>query len=160
MPMIKEQALRAVVRTIVQFAGSDGDEPELVADNLVYANLTGHDSHGVGMLPRYIAAVHSGELIPNQRIKVVVDDGPILSIDGRAGYGQVVGREAMALGIDRALKHGVCVMSIRHSFHLCRIGAWGEQCAEAVLLPQKPPVPIHPRHHHDARYRCEEAEYL
>ena len=134
MPIIQADALRAVVRTIVQFAGSEGDEPELVADNLVYANLTGHDSHGVGMLPRYIDAVHSGELLPNQHAKVVVDDGPMLGIDGRTGYGQVIGREAMALGIARAAQHGVCVMTIRNSFHLCRIGAWGEQCAEAGLV--------------------------
>ena len=48
MPIINEDNLRAVVRDIVTAAGSTGDEPDKVADNLVYANLTGHDSHGVG----------------------------------------------------------------------------------------------------------------
>ncbi len=40
----------------------------------------------------------------------------------------------MALAVERAQRHGVCVMGIRRSFHLCRIGAWGEQCAEAGLV--------------------------
>ncbi len=134
MPIITEDRLRAIVRDIAAAAGSRGDEPDLVADNLVYANLTGHDSHGVGMLPRYVRAVKSGELRPNVHAKVVVDDGPMLVVDGQAGYGQVIGREAMALGIERARAHGVCVLAIRHSFHLCRIGAWGEQCAEAGMV--------------------------
>ncbi|MFT5176823.1 MAG: LDH2 family malate/lactate/ureidoglycolate dehydrogenase, partial [Gammaproteobacteria bacterium] len=41
MPVINENNLRAVVRDIVSAAGSTGDEPKQVADNLVYANLTG-----------------------------------------------------------------------------------------------------------------------
>jgi len=134
MPIIKDDRLRAVVREIVAAAGSEGEEPAMVADNLVYANLTGHDSHGVGMIPRYIRAVHSGELLPNAHARVVVDDGPMLAVDGGAGYGQVIGAEAMALGIERARRHGVCVLTIRSSFHLCRIGAWGEQCARAGMV--------------------------
>ena len=50
--LIQHDKLRAVVRAICAAAGSEGDEPAFVADNLVDANLTGHDSHGVGMLPR------------------------------------------------------------------------------------------------------------
>ena len=134
MPVINENNLRAVVQEIVSAAGSSGDEPAQVAENLIYANLTGHDSHGVGMLPRYIAAVKTGELQVNAQAKVVVDDGPMLTIDGQAGYGQVIGGQAMKLGIARAREHGVCVMTIRRSFHLCRIGAWGEQCARAGMI--------------------------
>jgi LDH2 family malate/lactate/ureidoglycolate dehydrogenase len=42
-------------------------EARTVADNLVLANLSGHDSHGVGMLPRYVDAVPEGGLKPNHR---------------------------------------------------------------------------------------------
>ena len=86
------------------------------------------------MLPRYIACVKTGELIPNQHAEAVIDEGPIISIEGGAGYGQVIGQEAMDVGIERAHALGVCVLTIRHSFHLGRIGAWGERCAEAGLV--------------------------
>lgn len=134
MPTLDSDALTEVIRRIVAAAGSEDDEPGAVARNLVYANLTGHDSHGVGMIPRYIAAVHTGELRPNQRVSVVVDDGPMLTLDGNAGYGQVIGEQAMAMGIERAREHGVCVVAVRNSFHLCRIGAWGQQCAAAGMI--------------------------
>jgi uncharacterized oxidoreductase len=119
---------------ILLAAGSSGDEPRIVAQNLVQANLAGHDSHGIGMLPRYIACVKTGELIPNQHATVVIDEGSIISIEGGAGYGQVIGQEAMDAGIERTRALGVCALTIRHSFHLGRIGAWGERCAEAGLV--------------------------
>ena len=134
MPTIRHENLRAVVRAVCAAAGSAGDEPADVADNLVHANLTGHDSHGVGMLPRYIRAVQEGELRPNMKIDLLADMGAMLVVDGKAGYGQSVGRQAMEIAIERAKQHGVCVMAVRRSFHLCRIGAWGEQCAAAGLV--------------------------
>lgn len=126
--------LRALIREIVHAAGSDGPEPRIVSDNLVDANLTGHDSHGVQMIPIYMNAVRSGVLVPNRHAEIVQDHGAVLTIDGLAGYGQVIGIEAMRIGIERAREHGVCVVALRNSFHLSRIGAWAEQCAAAGMV--------------------------
>jgi uncharacterized oxidoreductase len=134
MPTLTADSLRAMVRDIVAAAGSRDEEPALVADNLVYANLTGHDSHGVGMLPRYVASIATGELRPNEHAEIVSDRDNMLVVDGHAGYGQVIGREAMGIGIERTRRHGVCVLAVRNSFHLCRIGAWAELCAEVGLV--------------------------
>jgi len=134
MPSIQHLNLRAVCHAIASASGSTEAEAQQVADNLVDANLTGHDSHGIGMLPRYIACIPTGELKPNAEITVVSDGGTTLVLDGNQGYGQVVGKKAMEMGIARARQHGVCVVTIRNSFHLCRIGAWGEQCATAGMV--------------------------
>ena len=53
---IPAHILRAQCASILVAAGSLPEEAEKVAANLVMANLSGHDSHGVGMLPRYIDA--------------------------------------------------------------------------------------------------------
>ena len=45
--------LRRLVSAIVKKGGSAAAEADLVADHLVRANLMGHDSHGVGMIPPY-----------------------------------------------------------------------------------------------------------
>jgi uncharacterized oxidoreductase len=50
---IAAERLRAAVSELVRGFGSSEHEVALVTDNLLQANLTGHDSHGVGMLPRY-----------------------------------------------------------------------------------------------------------
>src|SRR5258708_20124397 len=44
-----------------------------------------------------------------------------------------MGVAAMALGIERARKHGVCVIAHANSHHLGRIGCWAEQCISAGL---------------------------
>jgi len=134
MPVVVHKKLRDIVCAICTHAGSEGEESLLVADNLVMANLMGHDSHGVGMLPRYIECVLSGTLKPNSHAKVVVDSGALVVVDGQAGYGQVIGGEAMDIGLERAREHGVAIVATRNSFHLCRIGAWAERCARAGFI--------------------------
>jgi len=126
--------LRAVVRAVVARAGSGEREARLVADQLVEANLTGHDSHGVGMLPRYVEALAEGGLKTNQQLSVVTDAGALLMLDGNAGYGQVMAHDAMALGIERAAAHGVAVVGLSNSHHIGRIGHWAEQCIAANLV--------------------------
>ena len=86
--------LRSTVSAILTAAGSSPQEAKTVADNLVLANLSGHDSHGVGMVPRYIEAVLEGGLKPNTSVAVKFDGGSLLALDGQRGYGQVVGEQA------------------------------------------------------------------
>ena len=131
---IQASALRAQVAAIVQAAGSSPAEAEQVAANLVLANLSGHDSHGVGMVPRYVDAVAEGGLKPNASIEVKLDAGAMLAIDGRHGYGQIVGVQAMELGIARAKQHGSCIVSLAESHHLGRIGHFAEMATAQGLV--------------------------
>ena len=71
----RADALAAAVRAIVAAAGSHDDEAAQVAANLVEANLRGHDSHGVGMVPRYVDAVLEGGLAVNAHVAVRQDSG-------------------------------------------------------------------------------------
>ena len=126
--------LRSQIATVLRAAGSSPQEADTVAANLVLANLTGHDSHGVGMLPRYVDAVLEGGLKPNSSVRVVLDTGSLLTLDGQRGYGQVVGEQAMALGIARAQTHGSCIMTLADAHHLGRIGHFAEMAVAAGLV--------------------------
>jgi uncharacterized oxidoreductase len=126
--------LNASIRQVVRGFGSSVDEVEAVAANLIEANLTGHDSHGIGMLPRYVASYLEGGLKPNTHVRTVFDAGTMLRLDGNAGFGQVIGHEAMALAIERARLHGSCIVALGNAHHLGRIGAWAEQAAAAGLV--------------------------
>jgi len=123
--------LNAAIRLVVRGFGSADAEVEAVAGNLIDANLTGHDSHGIGMLPRYADAFLEGGLQVNAHLSTVLDGGALLRLDGNAGFGQVIGAEAMALGIERARVHGSCIVALGNAHHLGRIGAWAEQVAAA-----------------------------
>ena len=131
---VSHATLHALVRTVLTSAGSDDGEAAIVADHLVEANLRGHDSHGVGMLPTYVRNRKRGGTRANRRPLVLRDDGPFLVVDGDRGFGHVIGREAVDLAIARARQVGVAVLAIRNACHMGRIGTYGEQCAAAGLV--------------------------
>src|SRR5215475_10133098 len=127
-------ALRRLTSAILTSGGSDEAEATLVADHLVQANLAGHDSHGVGMMPTYVRNLKAGLVVPNTRAKVVKDDGPIVMLDGGRGYGRCVGGELMTAAIARCRQTGVAVGTLANAHHVGRVGAYGELAADAGLV--------------------------
>jgi uncharacterized oxidoreductase len=134
LPNIAAERLHRLASTIVRATGSGEDEAKAVADHLVVSNLTGHDSHGVGMLPDYVKNFRAGLLVPNQSLKVLRDVGAVLLLDAGRGFGQTMARDAMKLGAERAKKLGCAVVGLRNSCHVGRIGFWAEQCAAEGLV--------------------------
>lgn len=124
--VFQSEVLRTRCAAILKAAGSSEDEARKVAANLVLANLSGHDSHGVGMIPRYVDAVLEGGLTPNASAKVVLDSLALLTVDGQRGYGQVVGEQAMQLALARARETGSCILALANAHHLGRIGHFAE----------------------------------
>lgn len=134
MPVLRPEKLRSVTARVLAAAGATEADAAVVADHLVDANLAGHDSHGVAMVPYYVRAALAGVLAP--RAHAVVEDrgGGILAVDGRSGFGQVVAREAIAAGAARVAVTGVAVVALRNAFHVGRVGTYGEQAAAAGLV--------------------------
>ena len=62
----------------------------------------GHESHRVGMSPRYVDAVLEGGLVPSASVQTVLDAGALRRLSGQRGYGQGIGEQAMALGCTAA----------------------------------------------------------
>src|SRR5476651_1203076 len=126
MPTFPPHALQSVAHLIARRMGSDETEALQVADHLVRANLAGHDSHGVGMLPAYVRLLHAGLLVPNQTAATVLDAGALLVVDARRGYGQRMAADAVRRAIARAKEIGACVLALRNASHIGRIGTYGE----------------------------------
>lgn len=130
---VDAEVLRVFARTVFAASGSEDGEARFVADHLVDANLVGHDSHGVIRIAKYLDWLSHGMVLANRHAEVVRESACYAVIDGRFGYGQVIGREALDIAIGKVRHSGVCALAIRNSGHLGRIGAWAEQAAEAGL---------------------------
>ncbi len=131
---IDHQRLRRLTSDLLRATGSHAGEAEVVADHLVGANLAGHDSHGVGMIPHYVRNLKAGTLIPNQRPEIVSESATFSVWDGRNGYGQVIARDAMRWAVGAARRHGVAVHGLRSSHHIGRVGTYGEIAATEGLV--------------------------
>ncbi len=132
--VVTPEALSQAVQALFRQAGSSAAEAVLVADQLVGANLSGHDSHGVGMVPRYIEVLRAGELKLNAHPTAVLEAGAICVLDAGLGLGQTAGHDAMLIAIAAAKTHGLSLTGLRNSHHLGRIGHWAEQCAREDVI--------------------------
>ncbi|MDP6374974.1 MAG: malate/lactate/ureidoglycolate dehydrogenase [Pseudomonadales bacterium] len=132
--LIEQQQLTDFVTEIFTTAGSTEVVAREVADHLVWANMKGHDSHGVGMIPTYVHNIGVGHLKQDAHAEIVKDNGAVLLIDGQFGFGQVVGREATDIALERAKNTGIVCAGVRNCHHLGRIGTYGEVCGSAGFV--------------------------
>ncbi len=132
--LVPAAGLAAYGARLLEAGGCAADEARRVADRLIAANLTGHDSHGVARIPRYVGMIESGLVVPGRHVATVTDGGSFVLLEGGAGFGQTLGEEAVAIGCERAKEGGIAVVGLRNSGHLGRIGDWAEQAAEAGLI--------------------------
>lgn len=134
MPTIAEASLHNVTSLILERSGSSKQEADIVADHLIRANLTGHDSHGVGMIPNYMHSLSVGQLFPNKHVKLIKNDASIMMFDGQRGYGQVQAKEAMAQALVHAKENGLVLMTLKNAHHIGRVGTYGEMSIAAGMV--------------------------
>jgi hydroxycarboxylate dehydrogenase B len=130
----RPDALRALTRAMIIAAGWNEAEASETAEHLVLANLSGHDSHGVGMLPLYFNSLADGNLKPQSRLSIRTEAGPFLIADGNVALGQPTARNAVDRAITIAQTGGVAVLNLLDSHHIGRIGHYSEVAAAAGLI--------------------------
>ncbi len=126
--------LRRFVAAIFRHAGCAPPEDACIADRLVESNLVGHDSHGVIRVGDYVRWLRAGMVHANQQAQVVSRGASVVVLDGRRGFGQSIGEQAMQRGIEMAQITGLACVAVRNCGHLGRIGDWPEQAAAAGLV--------------------------
>ncbi len=78
MPTVDHNELRRIGRRVFAAAGSSEEEAGIIVDHLVEANLKGHDSHGVGMIPTYLRNLGNGTCIANNVGRVISESGSLI----------------------------------------------------------------------------------
>ncbi len=131
---ISADKLTAFIRQIFVTTGASAEFADEVAVHLVAANLKGHDSHGIGMTPAYVHNIRTDLLKVDAEAAVIRDNGAVMVVDGQFGFGQVVGRQAADIAIERVRDTGVVCMGVRNCHHLGRIGTYAEHCAAQGLV--------------------------
>lgn len=131
--MLDTEAIRRWTYDLWRAAGSCEAEARITADHLIEANLSGHDSHGLSVVPGYVRSLTSDQLQLNQTISIATDAGSLLVVDGHRGMGQSIAAQTMTLAIERARRHGVVIVGLKNSHHIGRVGHWAEQAVAAGL---------------------------
>jgi uncharacterized oxidoreductase len=134
MPKIKSDVLTDFVRDIFVGAGCSAEEGLRIGTCLVNANLSGHDSHGVARVPRYVQWKRDGTFLIDRKVKRIVDTPVIAILDGQFGFGQTIAPQAVEIGIEKCKAMGLAAIGLRRSGHVGRVGEWAEMAAAAGLV--------------------------
>jgi len=128
---LQADQLETLVADIFAHAESTPEEARTIARHLVAANLVGHDSHGVIRVSRYVAYWREGKVRANQQATIAFATDSLALVDGHRGYGQVIGEQAVRIGIDKARRCGIAMVGLRDVGHVGRVGDWAEMAADA-----------------------------
>ena len=134
MPTVQANRLIHIGTELMRAAGASPDEASAVADGCVNANLAGHDSHGIIMVPNYIDRIKVGHISPGAKWTIVQESPTTTVVDGHWGFGYVVTREAMKLTIEKAKKTNVAACTVFRQSHIGRLAAYPLMAMEAGMI--------------------------
>ena len=108
-------------------AGASGTNAACVARNVVAAELAGHPSHGLRLVPRYCELAgtpgHRLDAVP----RVVEARGALSVVDAAGGLGYPALEVAVDAAAASALAVGIGACSVVRCGHAGRAGAWAER---------------------------------
>ena len=132
--LLSAEQLRGLVAEVFRCVKCSAEESQRVARYLVEANLTGHDSHGVIRVPRYVQMLRDELIFANRKVELVVDTPALAVVDGKFGFGQTVAEQATNIGIDKCRRSGVAAVALRNAGHIGRVADWAAMAASAGLV--------------------------
>jgi len=126
--------LLAFCAACFQALGVSAVDARLTAENLIFANLRGVDSHGVIRLKIYADRLCAGGFELAGRPQIVSEQESSALIDAQHGIGQVAATAAMKLATTKAAKTGAAAVSVRNSNHFGAAAFYALQAVDCGLI--------------------------
>lgn len=121
-------------RAALKACGADAPTQDATTNSIMHGSIHGVDSHGVRLLPHYIAVLESGRLnkAPNLSFTQVKAGTGILDAD------HAQGARAMYAAMDEAIKlardAGIAGVAVQNSSHFGPAGAYSIHAARAGMI--------------------------
>jgi LDH2 family malate/lactate/ureidoglycolate dehydrogenase len=140
------QRLTSVVADIFTAVGIAAADAQVVAADLVAADLEGIASHGVMLVPMYVDRINQGSVSRRSVGDIVSDRGAAIVIDAANALGQLTSRQAVKLAVARAREIGLAAVAVRNGFHFGTAGRYArmmaeQNCVGIVLSNTRPLMP-------------------
>lgn len=144
MPAYDYASLRATVRALFIHHGFDEGKADSIAEVLIEADLMGHATHGLALVPWYMEMVAGDLFTKTGEPEVVSDRGACVAWNGRRIPGTWLVQRAMALAIERAPTYGTVTVAIAASQHIGALVPYLPRATErgfmALLASSSPAV--------------------
>ncbi|WP_067461621.1 Ldh family oxidoreductase [Actinomadura macra] len=120
---IPADELRERAAASLRGVGCTARTADLVAAVLVEADVRGHHSHGIGLLPTYLRRVAAGGVDPTAE-PTLSEDGAVARVDAHAGFGQPAAMAAAEWCAAAAARDGVAAVGVHGNNHVGMMAAY------------------------------------
>jgi uncharacterized oxidoreductase len=124
MPTVMADQLTDIARGLLIAAGASAEEAEVIARYNIGANLVGHDSHGIILIPQYIERIKAGHIVPQAPFTIIEESPTTTVIDGNWGFGYAVTDRAMRYTIEKAKTQNVAAATVFRQSHIGRLASY------------------------------------
>lgn len=114
---VPQKDLKKFINSILLEAGVRKDVALHVTEGLVQTSLRGVDSHGIRLLPHYIAAVKGGRINPDPKYSFELTSASTGKLDADHTFGHAAGMEAVKKAVEIAKEAGSGHIAIYNSTH-------------------------------------------
>lgn len=114
--------------------GAPADRAETIAALLVEADLLGHTTHGLALLPGYLQEIEAGQMAVVGEPEVISDRPSAVVWDGRRLSGVWLTARAVEVALERARAHGLAAVAIRNSHHIGCLAVFLERAARDGVM--------------------------
>ena len=130
----KYDQLNQLCNDAFQKFGFTAEEAKTITDVLLLSDVYGIESHGMQRMYRYYKSIQKGMIDINAKGDVVFETPVSAVIDGHDGMGQVIGRKAMEMAIEKAKTTGIGMVVVRNSNHYGIAGYYAKLACEQGLI--------------------------
>jgi L-2-hydroxycarboxylate dehydrogenase (NAD+) len=116
----------AFTRDALLAVGVPEADAAIAAKQMIEADLTGFDAHGIFRLSAYVAQLKSGRVRAKANIRVLQRAPSTALVDGDDGIGHLVMTYATNLAVELAKQTGIGWVGVRNSNHAGAAGTYAE----------------------------------
>ncbi len=133
-PHYEAAALVAFATALLAGARMPQDRAHDVADILVEADLLGHDTHGLQLLPSYLQHIEAGQMKLEGEPITLSDHGAVVTWDGQRLPGPWLILRAMEVATEKAKTYGSGTVTIGRSHHIACLAAYLKRATDQGLV--------------------------
>lgn len=111
---------------VLRAAGMPQGHADIVAAAMVDADVRGHHSHGLLLLPVYLRRIEQGGIDPAAEPEWITEQPSLAVLSGRGAPGHVAAWRAAERCAQQAARTGVAAVAVRHTNHVGMLAAYRE----------------------------------